>query len=97
MVIWKEQTVKYDDIVIEVSEAKLERTADKHWLGQHKVRALHSPVGEMNPEEAFSVEYDNNIAYGVTLLDTPGGSLIPVSSYNKKRQFILKFVASDAG
>lgn len=48
-------------------------------------------------EDPFSIEYEKNIEYGVTLLDTPAGSLIPVVNFDRKRRFTLRFVASDAG
>lgn len=49
----------YEDMIIEASEAKHVRTSDKRRLGQFEVRVLSSPAGEMKPEEAVPVEYDD--------------------------------------
>jgi len=51
--------MQYDDMIVEASEAELVRTPDKRQLGRFKVRVLSSPAGEMKPEEAILVEYDD--------------------------------------
>ncbi|MBN1488078.1 MAG: CHAT domain-containing protein [Anaerolineae bacterium] len=48
----------YRDIVIEAFEAEVTRTPDKRRAGHFKVRVLHSPAGEMLPEQAVAVTYD---------------------------------------
>ncbi|MEO7908082.1 MAG: hypothetical protein ABIV47_00395, partial [Roseiflexaceae bacterium] len=49
----------YQDIVIEAANATLERTPDKQRIGRFSVRVLGSPAGEMRPEEASPVSYDD--------------------------------------
>ena len=51
--------MQYDDMVIEAFEAELLRTPDKRRVGRFKVRVFSSPAGEMKPEEAVPVEYDD--------------------------------------
>jgi hypothetical protein len=46
--------MKYCDIIIEASDAKVERDADKRWWRRFKVRVLSSPAGEM--QKAVSVQ-----------------------------------------
>lgn len=59
--------MQYTDMVIEASEAKHVRTSDKRRLGQYKVRVLSSPAGEMKPEQAVPVEYDDKELQGSLL------------------------------
>src|SRR4051794_2099040 len=47
--------MKYHDMLIEASEAKVEREPDKRWWRQFKVRVTSSPAGEMAPEKAVVV------------------------------------------
>src|SRR4051794_26974425 len=49
----------YQDMIIEAAGAVLERTPDKQRIGRFSVRVLLSPAGEMKPEEAVSVSYDD--------------------------------------
>lgn len=53
--------MRYEDVVIEAAEAKLERMPDKKRIGSFTVRVLESPAGEMKPEEATSVSYDDKL------------------------------------
>jgi len=48
----------YQDMIIEAAGAALERTPDKQRIGRFSVRVLGSPAGEMKPEEAVPVSYD---------------------------------------
>lgn len=48
--------MKYFDMVIEASDAKVERDPDKRWFRRFKVRVLNSPAGEMAQEKAVAVE-----------------------------------------
>jgi hypothetical protein len=49
----------YDDMVIEAANATLERTPEKQRIGRFTVRVLGSPAGEMRPEEAVPISYDD--------------------------------------
>jgi hypothetical protein len=49
----------YEDMIIEAYEAELVKTPDKGRIGRFKVRVISSPDGEMKPEEAVPVEYDD--------------------------------------
>ena len=49
----------YHDIIIEAAGAKVERMPDKTRLGSFTVRVLASPAGEMTPEQATPVSYDD--------------------------------------
>jgi len=49
----------YHDMTIEASNATLERTLDKQRIGKFSVRVLVSPAGEMKPEEAAPISYDD--------------------------------------
>jgi hypothetical protein len=49
----------YQDMVIEAASATLERTPDKQRIGRFSVRVLLSPAGEMQPEQAIPVSYDD--------------------------------------
>jgi hypothetical protein len=49
----------YHDMIIEAAGAALERTPDRSRIGRFSVRVLGSPAGEMKPEEAVSVSYDD--------------------------------------
>jgi len=49
----------YQDMIIEAAGATLERTPDKQRIGRFSVRVLGSPAGEMKPEEAVPVSYDD--------------------------------------
>ena len=49
----------YQDMIIEAAGAALERTPDKQRIGRFSVRVLGSPAGEMKPEEAVPVSYDD--------------------------------------
>jgi hypothetical protein len=51
--------MQYDDMVIEAASATLERTPDRSRIGHFTVRVLSSPAGEMRPEEAVPVSYDD--------------------------------------
>jgi hypothetical protein len=50
--------MRYEDLTIEVTDASVERS-DGARRGRFRVRVLFSPVGEMKPEEAVAVEYDD--------------------------------------
>ncbi|MDD5630843.1 MAG: hypothetical protein PHI13_02270, partial [Methylococcales bacterium] len=50
--------MKYLDVVIEASEAKVERDTDKRWWRRFKVRILASPAGDMTPDQAVLVQCD---------------------------------------
>jgi len=50
--------MKYHDMEIEASEAKVERDADKRSWRRFKVRVSRSPAGEMTPEQAVVVQCD---------------------------------------
>ena len=50
--------MRYDDMIVELSDATTRREDDKR-LGAFKVRVLASPVGEMAPGDAGTVEYDD--------------------------------------
>lgn len=50
--------MNYRDMEIEASDAALARV-DKARTGSFRVRALRSPAGEMRPEEAIAVTYDD--------------------------------------
>lgn len=50
--------MNYQDIVLEVSDAEMQRDGDKR-IGTFKVRVLASPAGEMSPGDAVIVEYDD--------------------------------------
>jgi hypothetical protein len=49
----------YQDMIIEAAGAALERTPDKQRVGRFSVRVLGSPAGEMSPEQAVPVSYDD--------------------------------------
>jgi hypothetical protein len=49
----------YQDMIIEAAGATLERTPDKQRIGRFSVRVLGSPAGEMKPEEAVLISYDD--------------------------------------
>ena len=49
----------YYDMVIEAANENIERTPDKKRIGSFSVRVLESPVGEMRPEQAATVSYDD--------------------------------------
>lgn len=49
----------YQDMIIEATDAHVERTADKNRIGRFKVRVLASPAGEMSAAQAIPVEYDD--------------------------------------
>ena len=49
----------YQDMIIEAAGAALERTPDKQRIGRFSGRVLGSPAGEMKPEEAVPVSYDD--------------------------------------
>jgi hypothetical protein len=51
--------MRYEDMVIEAAGATLERTPDKRRVGRFSVRVLASPAGEMRPDEAVSIAYDD--------------------------------------
>lgn len=48
--------MKYHDMIIEASEPKVERDAEKRWWRRFKVRVVSSPAGDMQPDKAVSVE-----------------------------------------
>jgi hypothetical protein len=47
--------MKYRDMVIEASDAKIERDSDKRWWRRFRVRVLSSPAGDMTPDKAVLV------------------------------------------
>ena len=49
----------YQDMIIEAAGAVLERTPDKQRIGRFSVRVLVSPAGEMKPEDAVPISYDD--------------------------------------
>ncbi len=49
----------YHDMTIEAANATLERTPDKRRVGSFSVRVLASPAGEMRPQDAATVSYDD--------------------------------------
>jgi hypothetical protein len=51
--------VQFVDMVIEASNAELIRAPDKGQTGKFQVRVLNSPAGEMRPEEAVAIAYDD--------------------------------------
>src|SRR6266496_54441 len=51
--------MQYHDMVVEAANATLERTPDKRRIGHFTVRVLGSPAGEMRPEDAVAVSYDD--------------------------------------
>jgi hypothetical protein len=51
--------MQYHDMTIEASDATIERTPDKQRIGKFRVRVLASPAGEMKPEEATAITYDD--------------------------------------
>jgi hypothetical protein len=48
--------VKYRDLIIEASETKFVRDADKNWWQHFKVRVVSSPAGEMTQSQAVPVQ-----------------------------------------
>src|SRR6266404_5659466 len=52
--------MKYHDMLIEASEARVERDSEKHWWRRFKVRVLSSPAGDMAPDKAMVVQCDEN-------------------------------------
>jgi CHAT domain len=50
--------MRYEDLTVEVADAGVDRQ-DGARRGRFKVRVLASPAGEMRPEEAVPVEYDD--------------------------------------
>lgn len=50
--------MRYEDLTIEVADAGVDRQGGAR-RGHFKVRVLASPAGEMRPEEAVPVEYDD--------------------------------------
>jgi hypothetical protein len=61
--------MNYDDITLEVSELTT-RTDEDRRLGTFKVRVLQSPGGEMRPDQAISVEYnDKDLQSSLAKLD----------------------------
>jgi hypothetical protein len=58
-------------MIIEATGATLERTPDKQRIGHFSVRVLGSPAGEMKPEEAVLVSYDDKqLQIGLQQLET---------------------------
>jgi HEAT repeat protein len=51
--------MQYENMIVEASDAQLARTEDKRRLVRFKVRVLMSPAGEMRPDEALAIEYDD--------------------------------------
>ncbi|MBC8160725.1 MAG: hypothetical protein H7Z42_05845, partial [Roseiflexaceae bacterium] len=49
----------YHDMIIEAAGAKIQRMPDKTRQGSFTVRVLASPAGEMTPEQATPVGYDD--------------------------------------
>ena len=52
--------MKYHDLVIEASDAKVERDLDKRRWRRFKVRVFSSPAGDMTPEQAVPVQCNEN-------------------------------------
>jgi hypothetical protein len=50
--------MKYHDMIVEASDLKVERDANKKWWRRFKVRVLGSPAGEMAPDRTLTVESD---------------------------------------
>lgn len=50
--------MRYDDLTIEIADAGVDRQGSAR-RGRFRVRVLASPTGEMRPEEAVQVEYDD--------------------------------------
>jgi hypothetical protein len=50
--------MRYEDVTIEVSDSAT-RTEEERRIGTCKVRVLQSPAGEMKPDEAVAVDYDD--------------------------------------
>lgn len=57
--------MNYADMMIEVSDARIERTPDKQRLGHFLVRVISSPAGEMRPEEVVPITYDDRQLQGM--------------------------------
>jgi hypothetical protein len=69
--ITTEANMQYHDMVIEAAEATLERTPDKQRIGHFTARVLSSPAGEMKPEEAVQVSYDDKqLQFSLQQLET---------------------------
>lgn len=51
--------MRYANMVIEASNEDLVRTPDNRRAGKFQVRVLNSPAGDMRPEEAVAIEYDD--------------------------------------
>src|SRR5262245_45985232 len=51
--------MQYHDMTIEASNATLDRAPDRSRIGKFSVRVLGSPAGEMKPEEAVPISYDD--------------------------------------
>jgi hypothetical protein len=63
--------MQYYDMVIEASEATVERDADKRWWRRFKVRVLGSPAGDMAPEQAIPVQCnERDLQKQLSLLET---------------------------
>ena len=61
--------MNYDDITLEVSDLTI-RMSDDRRLGTFKVRVLQSPAGEMTPDQAASVEFnDSDLQMSLAKLD----------------------------
>jgi hypothetical protein len=51
--------MKYHDMVIEASDFERKLSPEKMWEGRFKVRVFSSPEGEMSPEQAVTVQFDD--------------------------------------
>ncbi|MFZ1552405.1 MAG: CHAT domain-containing protein [Anaerolineae bacterium] len=61
----------YHDMTIEVAEARRTRAEDRRMIGRFKVRVFASPAGEMAPDQAVPVEYDDGeLQQALRQLDT---------------------------
>ncbi|MFZ1403319.1 MAG: hypothetical protein WAW03_09555, partial [Anaerolineae bacterium] len=61
----------YHDMTIEVAEATRTRAEDRRMIGRFKVRVFASPAGEMAPDQAVPVEYDDGeLQQALRQLDT---------------------------
>jgi len=58
---YRSDSMQYENMIVEASDAQLVRTEDKRRLGRFKLRVLLSPAGEMRPEDAVAVEYDDRL------------------------------------
>lgn len=75
----------YHDMIIEASNATLTRTPDKRRVGAFSVRVLGSPAGEMRPEDAAPISYDDK-QFQLALQQLEGRALEPAALVALGRQ-----------